>query len=1067
MSYLLYSFTLLDFNRYEVSLSPSESGCDFTRSVMATLKEKLWNILDDLKEEEFKRFKWLLQQADIMHTIIPNLHVNPAIPVSRLERADRQDTVQLMVQTYGLPGTLEVTRKVLMKIDRNDLVQCLPSTSSEVPAQTLENTGFSCIQPQAALPEGFQTEDLLVPEPKPPQPITSYQRMLQSNLQNRFMCILEGQSDMEDKKLLDDVYTELYITDGGEIHINRQHEVRQVEMVSRKPRKETAIKPSDIFKHPSGKYLPIRTVLTSGIAGIGKTFLIHKFILDWAEGRTNQDVQLMFPFTFRQLNLLKGRKFCLAELIHKCIRETKDIKKETLNYIFKTLQSSGNTNYDKSKFKLLFVFDGLDESRLNLDFNADKKHISDVTKSAGVEVLLMNLVKGELLPSARLWITTRPAAASQIPLDLLDTVTEVRGFTDLQKEEYFRKRFGDEELAGKFIFHIKTSQSLHIMCHIPVFCWITATALEDVLKAREREELPKTLTELYTEFLAFQIRHTQEKYGIKKSIQYIQSLAKLAFYQLEKGNLVFYEKDLKESGIDFAEASVYSGVFTQIFRKERGWKKDKDNMFSFVHLSIQEFLAAVYVELSLINHNKNIMAESQPSSKSNTKAMLFSKCSAAEIHRMAIDKALESPDGHLDLFLRFLLGLSLETNQENLQGLLKRTVNNSEANWETIQYLKKKIRENPSPERGINLFHCLNELNEHSLVEEIQQYLSSGSLSTNKFSPARWSALVFILLTSEKRMEVFDLKKYSASEEGLQRLLPVFQTAIIYLLSGCGLYESSCQALASVLSSQSSNLRELDLSSNNPEDSGVKLLSAGLQSPNCRLETLRLSDCNLSDRSCGALSSVLSSQSSSLIKLDLSNNDLQDSGVTLLSAGLESPNCRLETLRLSLCKLSWKSCKDLSSVLSSQSSRLRELDLSNNDLQDSGVTLLSAGLESPNCRLETLRLSGCQVTEEGCASLASALSSNPSHLRELDLSYNHPGESGLMLLSAGLEDPQWRLDNLRVDHGAVCRMKSGLIKYACEFTLDPNTAHRNLLLSDDNRKQLCVKQRMESQLLCE
>ncbi|XP_029915608.1 butyrophilin subfamily 2 member A2-like [Myripristis murdjan] len=162
--------------------------------------------------------------------------------------------------------------------------------------------------------------------------------------------------------------------------------------------------------------------------------------------------------------------------------------------------------------------------------------------------------------------------------------------------------------------------------------------------------------------------------------------------------------------------------------------------------------------------------------------------------------------------------------------------------------------------------------------------------------------------------------------------------------------------------------------------------------------------------------------------------------------------------RLSVCNLSERSCAALASVLSSQSSSLRELDLSNNDLQDSGVKRLSAGLESPHCRLETLRLSGCLLTQEGCASLASALSSNPSHLRELDLSYNHPGDSGVKLLSAGLEDPTWRLEALRVDHGGEQWLKPGLRKYSCELKLDMNTTHRNLVLSEDNRKVTHVTQ---------
>ncbi|XP_049416992.1 NACHT, LRR and PYD domains-containing protein 12-like isoform X1 [Epinephelus fuscoguttatus] len=1035
------------------------------RVTMTSLKEKLWITLEDLREEEFKQLKWLLQQEDIMHTVIQHVKVRPAIPVTRLEKADRQDTVVQMVQSYGTYGALEVTRKVLMKINRNDLVQRLPNIPSTpntedvgVVATTSENRETSSIIPRTTTPHlltaDSQTEDLMVPVEKPPRPITSYQQMLKSNLENRFMCIQEGLSGTEDKKRLEDIYTELYITDGGDMQLNRQHEVRKIEMASRKPAEtEVLIKRSDIFKHPSGKYIPIKTVLTNGIAGIGKTFLVHKFILDWAEGKANQDVHLIFPFNFRQLNLLKGKRFHLAKLIHECIEETKDIPEDALNYIFTALQKSGNTNYDKSRFKLLFVLDGLDENRLQLDFSAKEKDNTDVTKSAGVEGLLMNLIKGKLLPSARLWITTRPAAANQISLVRVDMVTEVRGFTDPQKEDYFTKRFRDEEQASRIISHIKSSRSLHIMCHIPVFCWITAAVLEDVLRTSDRGELPKTLTEMYTEFLMFQIRQTKEKYGTKKSLQYVQSLAKLAFYQLKKGNLIFYEKDLKESGIHLHEASIYSGVFTQIFKKEHWRRKDKNKgrMFSFVHLSIQEFLAAFYVELSRINSNKNVMAESQMTFKGL--GMVFSKTSATEVHRIAIDEALQSPDGHLDLFLRFLLGLSSQTNQELLADLLKQKRVSSNSNQETIQYIKEKFKENLSPERSINLFHCLSELNDHSLVEEIQQYLSSGRLYTQVLSPGQWSALVFILMSSEKHHDVFDLKKYCISERGFLTLLPVFQTSVTYLLSGCGLWDSSCfEALASVLKSNPSHLRELDLSSNCPEDRGVTLLSDGLKNPSCRLELLRLSECQLSEKSCDTLASVLSSKTSCLRELDLSNNNLQHSGVKLLSAGLKSSHCTLKCLRLNLCDLSWMSCGALASVLRSQSSCLKQLELSNNDLRDSGVEVLSGGLESPQCRLEILRLSGCQVTEEGCVSLASALSSNPSHLRELDLSYNHPGDSGVKLLSSGLEDPNWRLDTLRLEPSGVRWLKSGLKKYACELTLDPNTAHRHLILSDDNRK---------------
>ncbi|XP_051237200.1 NACHT, LRR and PYD domains-containing protein 12 isoform X2 [Dicentrarchus labrax] len=850
-------------------------------------KVDLLNTLEDLRADEFKAFKWYLRQPDILEGY-------STIRVSKLEWAERLDTVDVMVNTYKLHGALKVTMKVLQKMSRGDLVQSLSDTSSgpegsvdvKYVGETSENRG----------PSSSQCEDEIVPVPKP-RHISHYQHLLQSDLQDKFMCAEDGWIERKDEQLLVDIYTELYITAGVGTHINKQHEVRQIEAVGKSLETETPIKPSDIFKPPSGKTRAIRTVLTRGIAGIGKTFLVLKFVLDWSEGRANQDVHLIFPFTFRQLNSWKGEKFCLAKLIHKCIRETKHIPEEALNHIFTTLQSSGNTNYDRSKFKLLFVLDGLDESRLQLDCSTNKTLNTDfdVTKSTSVDVLLSNLIRGNLLPSARLWITTRPAAANQIHSDFIDKMTEVRGFTDPQKEEYFRKRFTDEEQASRIISHIKTLRSVHIMCHIPVFCWITATGLEGVLKTREGGELPKTLTEMYVEFLVFQIHQTKEKYGQEQCVQYIKSLAKLAFHQLEKGNLIFYEKDLKESGIDVRGASVCSGVFTEIFKEESVLYQHK--VFSFVYLSVQEFLAALYVEMSLINRNKNVMSEPAQTVGEHVR-MVFSKTSVTAVHKFAIDKALQSPNGHLDLFLRFLLGLSLPTNQTKLpQGLLKER-RSSETNQETVVYIKKKISENLSPERNINLFHCLNELNDHSLVEEIQQYLSSGSLSTDELSPAQWSALVFILLSSETDLDVFDLKKYSASEEALLRLLPVVKASNKALLSGCNLSKRSCEALSSVLSSQSSSLRELDLSDNNLQDSGVKLLCSALENPHCKLETLRLRGCRLSEISCSSLASALKSNPSHLRELDLSNNKLRDSGVKLLSDLLKSPHCRLETLSI-------------------------------------------------------------------------------------------------------------------------------------------------------------------------
>ncbi|XP_029603866.1 NACHT, LRR and PYD domains-containing protein 3-like isoform X7 [Salmo trutta] len=878
------------------------------------------------------------------------------------------------------------------------------------------------------------------------QTLLTVQQDITAKLKHKYQHISEGIGHHGNQSLLKDIYTELYITEGGSGGLNNEHEVRQIEMASKKQTtQETPIKCNDIFKPLPGQDKPIRTVLTKGIAGIGKTVSVQKVILDWAEGKANQDVHFMFPLPFRDLNLKKDQ-YSLMQLLSHYFPELKEID-----------------SIEDGETKTVFIFDGLDECRLPLDFKNNEK-CCDVTKPTSVDVLLTNLIKGNLLPSALLWITSRPAAANQIPPECVDQVTEVRGFNDPQKEEYFRKKIPDQNLANDIIKHMKTSRSLHIMCHMPVFCWISATVLEMILKEAEKDEVPKTLTQMYSHFVLIQTIVKNKKYNkatetnpkelSQSDIEMILKLAKLAFQQLQKGNLIFYEDDLRECGLDVTEASVYSALCTEIFKEESGLYQEK--VYSFVHLSIQEFLAAVHALESCLDKKENVFSPKAVTSgyEEEEKSIQLS-----ELHRRAVDQALKSENGHLDLFLRFLLGLSLESNQNLLRGLLTQTGSTTQSNKKTVRYLSDRIEEESSPERIINLFHCLNELGANSLVEDMQTSLQSGTLSETRLEPDQCSALAYLLLMSEEVLEEFDLKTYNTSEEGYQRLLPVVKTCKRALLDGCNLTYKSCETLASALQTPNSPLRELDLSYNDLGDRGVELLCVGLTSPLCNIQTLVLDGCKLTYESCETLASPLQTPNSPLRELDLSYNDLGDRGVELLCVGLTSPLCNIQTLVLGQCGLTEGCCSDLASVLSSPNSQLKQLELRDNDLQDSGVTLLSAGLEDPDCKLHTLGLSGCLVTEEGCAALSSALRSNPSHLKELDLSYNHPGDSAGGLLSAALVDPTYKLMKLNVDHGGECRLKSGLRKYACHLTLDPNTANPNLILSEGNRKVTWVEEK--------
>ncbi|XDV13944.1 hypothetical protein PO909_002235, partial [Leuciscus waleckii] len=795
-----------------------------------------------------------------------------------------------------------------------------------------------------------------------------------TSMKNRYERVFEGIKHQENQTLLNRIYTQLYIIEGESEGVNEEHVVLQMEK-SYKTLQDTPIHCNDIF-NPSPepgyeekrreKKDKIKTVLTKGIAGIGKTVSVQKFILDWAEGKANQDVDFMFVLPFRELNLIKDHQYSLHRLLL-------DFHPE--------LQDLGSEMYDECT--VVLIFDGLDESRLTLKFS-DSEKVSDVTESSSVGVLMSNLMKGDLLPSALIWITTRPAAANQIPSNYINRVTEIQGFNDPQKEEYFSKRISDEHQASRIISHIRKARSLHIMCHIPVFCWISATVLQNILKQDLSAEIPQTLTEMYIHFLLIQTHMRNQKYEERDPEKLLQSnrdvivkLAELAFNQLMKGNVMFYEEDLRESGIDVTDASVYSGICTEIFREESVIYHRK--VYSFVHLSFQEFFAALYVFVCYL-HKKSEVLKMFLTGKSRT------QCENIPLDvflKGVMNKALKSKNGHLDLFLRFLHGVSLESNQRLLQDVLIHTENNPESIKKIIQNLKRGQKNNVSPERLMNLSHCLIEMKDHSVLKEMQAFLNSET-KRKILSLAQCSTLANMILMSEEVMDEFDPKKYNIkSKEGSRRLLPAVR--------------------------------------------------------NCRKALF--ADCKLTDQHCEIVASALQSSNSPLRDLDLSNNDLQDSGVELLCAGLKSPNCQLNILRLCGCNLTDQCCEIVASTLQSSKSLLRDLDLSDNKLQDSGVKLLFDAFLTPTCQLNILRLSGCMVTEEGCAALASALNSNPSHLRELDLIYNHPGPV--------------TLDN--VDHGGEL-MISRLHKYAVDLTLDPNTAHTDLALSEENRKVTRVRE---------
>ncbi|XP_051242064.1 NACHT, LRR and PYD domains-containing protein 12 [Dicentrarchus labrax] len=704
-----------------------------------------------------------------------------------------------------------------------------------------------------------------------------------------------------------------------------------------------------------------RTVISLGVSGVGKTTTVQSCALEWAEGKGYHDIHLLFPLTFWELNVIK-HKLSLIELLQTFYPELKELDVSSLN-----------------EKNVWFVLDGLDEYHLPLKFSCPI--VSDVSEVTTVDILVTNLIRGNLLPSAHIWITTRYAAATQIPDCFLLKETEVQGFSDEQKEQHFRTVIGNENLSNKAIDHVKISRSLDFLCQIPPICTIMANVLKDHLKEEDGFKInPLNLTQIHENLVK------------ASNPDIIAKLKKLALFRMGKGNVMF-EHDLQKSEISIEEASTFSKECPLVLKEEKGLHNT--TVFRFGHLSIQEFLAAS-AKLDDIERSPDP-----------------SVCCQYLVHQV-----LQGAENHYDVFLRFIFGLIKERSVLEPYNQL-------------IVSTKKKILENILSYNAVVLFHCLREYDSQALLSEVKFFLKFKISPISDFGPPHWLFMIQRTTNFGGMRDSFEMELSTRCDERLLRQLPAVLKSRKAMLRFSNLTDKCCPALAAVLSTKESYLRELDLGYNSISDDGVRQLMEGLSDQNCRLKTLRLQGCGVTAYACKYLASALR-QSRKLQELDLSKNEIGNEGLQRLADGLSSPECKLRTLQLSQCRIEKKGCYYLASALQNNPDHLKVLDLSINMVGDKGANELFHKFDI--WKLTKLEMCHCGLTALSCGGIGEALKFESSTLVELNLSNNSLKDSGFALICEGMY--AWcSLEKLNVSScGITCLGCIYLAKVLCSVS---------------------------------
>ncbi|XP_033012455.1 NACHT, LRR and PYD domains-containing protein 12-like [Lacerta agilis] len=754
-----------------------------------------------------------------------------------------------------------------------------------------------------------------------------------------------------------------------------------------------------------------QTVVLLGGAGTGKTTLARKILLDWASGRLFPGrFDYLFYLSCGQLNLVQGQ-VDLADLILNSDPELRE-REEIMELL-------------EIPVKLLFIIDGFHELTCSIEHQEDHPSV-DPREKKPVGALLSALFHRALLPEACLLITTRPSALESLRNCLQsERCVRLLGFSEEGKEEYFLKVFGDKKLATQALSYVKGDEALFALSFVPNLCWVLCTVLKQQLDRGKEDLVP--LSEKLTAVYALYLSRLTESPCSSSGQWNLRGLCSLAADGIRKNKTLFKAEEIQK------HSSGHLGSLPPaLFQKD----PDSEGLYRFLHLSAQEFLAALFYVLEDTAKDPETMKQDL---------------------ELSLERCGKDP-GDMALFAQFIFSLLnreiMEYLKEQFGWQISPAVKADLLDWFKTDTQVKSDCPNYHP---LERFHYFYAIQEEEFVQCALDHLTEITMDRLTFTPLDQAVLSFCV---QNCLHLEALCLYGSlflSKEPKGEELPghlshpcqpdqkTQKRSAIYLLcqalkdpnnrirklelDGCQLTDGCWADLSTVLST-SQRLVELDLQAASLKESGARLLCEGLSHPSCMLEKLGLKDCGLTSVSGRDLSTVFGT-SQKLRELELGWNPLLgDQGVQLLCEGLKHPNCKLQSLGLSSCNLSAASCQDLIPVLST-SQTLLKLNLEDNKVGDAGVKMLSEGLKHPNCVLQTLLLETSELSPACCGDFSSILSTSQT-LTELALEYNGLGDAGVRLLCEGLKQPSCKLQKLRLARCNITAASCGDLSSALE-----------------------------------